>query len=43
MAPEDKEPFSLKSILDQNPPSLEFHKKLWGWFNAKLREEAKKR
>jgi putative glutamine amidotransferase len=43
MAPEDKEPISLKSILDQNPPSLEFHKKLWGWFSAKLREEAKKR
>jgi len=34
---------SLFSILEQNPPSLEFHKKLWSWFEEKLIEYHKGR
>jgi putative glutamine amidotransferase len=33
---QDKEEKSLKSILDNNPPSFEFHRKLWAWFSQKL-------
>jgi len=34
--PEDKELRSPYSILENSPPSLEFHKKLWAWFMAQL-------
>jgi putative glutamine amidotransferase len=34
----DKEGKSLSSILDNNPPSFAFHKKIWAWFSQKLRE-----
>ncbi len=37
-APEDKEETSLISILESNPPSLDFHRKIWSWFGAKLEE-----
>jgi putative glutamine amidotransferase len=30
--PEDKEKISLRSILDNNPPSYDFHKRLFTWF-----------
>lgn len=33
--PED-EPFSFRSVLEQNPPSYAFHKKLWAWFTRKM-------
>ena len=36
--PQDKEEKSLKSILEENPPSFEFHKKIWAWFSEKLLE-----
>jgi putative glutamine amidotransferase len=35
---EDKEEKSLLSILEANPPSLAFHKKIWSWFSGKLEE-----
>jgi putative glutamine amidotransferase len=37
-APEDKEEKSLLSILEENPPSLAFNKKIWSWFSEKLAE-----
>ncbi len=36
LTPEDKEEYNLLSILEKNPPSLAFHKKLWSWFTQKL-------
>jgi len=36
--PEDKEEKSLLSILEDNSPSLKFHKKIWAWFGEKLKE-----
>lgn len=36
--PQDKEEKSLLSILENNPPSLALHKKIWGWFSQKLKE-----
>ncbi len=35
---EDREEKSLLSILEANPPSLDFHKKIWSWFSEKLEE-----
>jgi len=42
--PQDKEEMSLLSILESNPPSLSFHKKIWAWFSQKLKKyhESKK-
>lgn len=42
VTPEDKELTSLRSILEKNPPSFEFHRKLWSWFCQKLVEYHKK-
>ncbi|MGB2906888.1 MAG: gamma-glutamyl-gamma-aminobutyrate hydrolase family protein [Candidatus Aminicenantaceae bacterium] len=36
MTPEDTSEFSAFSILQDNPPSKEFHRKLWAWFTARL-------
>lgn len=36
LTPEDGEEVNLLSILENNPPSLAFHKKLWSWFGQKL-------
>ncbi len=36
--PEDKEEVSLISILENNPPSLAFHQKIWEWFGEQLEE-----
>ena len=41
--PDDKEEKSLLSILEANPPSLAFHKKIWSWFGEKLEEYHKNR
>lgn len=43
MEPDDKEKTSLRSFLEKNPPSLNFHKKLWSWFSEKLKASHKKR
>lgn len=36
LTPEDKEESSLLSIMENHPPSLAFHKKIWSWFSQKL-------
>ncbi len=36
--PADKAEISLLEILEKNPPSYEFHQKLWEWFSKKLIE-----
>jgi putative glutamine amidotransferase len=36
-------PTSFLALLEGTPPSLEFHKKVWGWFAAKLVESHAKR
>ncbi len=38
MAPSDKTEFSAYSVLHDNPPSQEFHEKLWAWFASRLKE-----
>jgi putative glutamine amidotransferase len=38
MAPSDSTDFSAYSVLQDNPPSQEFHEKLWAWFSARLQE-----
>lgn len=35
---QDGEEKSLRSILDNNPPSFAFHKKIWAWLSQKLKE-----
>lgn len=35
---QDEEEKSLRSILDNNPPSFDFHKKIWAWLSQKLKE-----
>ena len=37
--PQDKEPTSLRSILENHPPSVEFHRRLWSWFCQKLQKQ----
>jgi len=34
-------PFSLRSVLEDNPPSYAFHKALWQWFVTRLEAEEK--
>ncbi|MFO7888774.1 MAG: hypothetical protein R6V04_00385, partial [bacterium] len=36
--PSDTVKKSLHSLLEENPPSLRFHKKLWSWFEGNLIE-----
>jgi putative glutamine amidotransferase len=36
MTPEDLSEFSAFSILEDNPPSMEFHRRLWLWFSERL-------
>jgi putative glutamine amidotransferase len=43
LTPEDQEGTSLFPILEKNPPSLAFHKKIWSWFSQKLQESYKRR
>jgi putative glutamine amidotransferase len=38
VAPDDKDLFACRTVLEKNPPSFEFHKKLWGWFFAALKK-----
>jgi len=37
-SPQDKNKKSFATILEENPPSYEFHEKLWLWFSEKLKE-----
>jgi putative glutamine amidotransferase len=41
--PEQKEGISRREILEKNPPSYEFHKRIWSWFTQKVIENYKKR
>ncbi len=36
--PDEKEEISLLQILEKNPPSYQFHQKIWEWFSKKLIE-----
>ena len=36
ITPRDQKAVSCLSILENNPPSLAFHKKIWSWFSEKL-------
>jgi hypothetical protein len=36
MAPSDETEFTPYSVLHDNPPSQEFHEKLWAWFASRL-------
>ncbi len=38
VTPDDKEPTSLRAILENHSPSFEFHQKLWSWFCQKIIE-----
>lgn len=37
-APDDKELFSYRKVIEANPPSYEFHKKLWLWFFGSVKD-----
>ncbi|MDZ7333661.1 MAG: gamma-glutamyl-gamma-aminobutyrate hydrolase family protein [candidate division KSB1 bacterium] len=41
--PEEVNKVSLLEILEGNPPSLEFHQKLWHWFSEKLKAHHNKK
>lgn len=43
LTPDEKEETSLTSVLDDNPPSLAFHRKVWSWFCQKLQAAHKHR
>jgi putative glutamine amidotransferase len=43
LTPDDKEESSLISILENNPPGLAFHEKIWSWFSQKLKDSQKRR
>lgn len=38
VAPEDEDFFACRTVLEKNPPSFEFHKRLWGWFFSALKK-----
>jgi putative glutamine amidotransferase len=38
VAPDDKDAFGCRTVLERNPPSFEFHRKLWGWFFAAMKK-----
>lgn len=38
LTPQDKEEKNLRAILENNPPSFAFHKKIWVWFSQKLKD-----
>ena len=37
LSPDETSPPSWRAFLEARPPSLEFHRKLWAWFSARLR------
>jgi len=38
ITPQDEEGINLNSFLKSNPPSWDFHKKIWAWLSEKLTE-----
>ena len=36
--PQDKEGFNINSFLKNNPPSWDFHQKIWAWLSQELTE-----
>jgi putative glutamine amidotransferase len=40
-APGKPRDFNLRYFLEDNPPSMEFHKKIWQWFSTRLAKERK--
>jgi putative glutamine amidotransferase len=36
-SPDDPDLFGYRTILEANPPSFEFHKRLWNWFFLKVK------
>lgn len=40
--PEEEVGKSLGEILEENPPSLAFHQKIWSWFSQKVKEFQKR-
>lgn len=40
--PEDKEPVSLKTYLEEHPPSRRFHQRIWSWVSRAWLEEHRK-
>jgi len=34
--PGEPQDFNLRNYLETNPPSMEFHKKIWNWFSSML-------
>lgn len=36
-SPDDPDLFGYRTILEANPPSLEFHKRLWSWFLTRVK------
>ena len=38
ISPDETNPPSWRAFIESHPPSMEFHKKLWGWFAGKLRQ-----
>ncbi|MHB8055414.1 MAG: gamma-glutamyl-gamma-aminobutyrate hydrolase family protein [Candidatus Aminicenantales bacterium] len=43
ISPDDSELFGYRTVLDANPPSYEFHKRLWNWFFSAVRDTNKAR
>ena len=43
LTPEDKEKKTYRNVLEDNPPSLAFHQKIWTWLSQKLMEYHKKK
>jgi putative glutamine amidotransferase len=38
ITPQDEEGINLNSFLKSNPPSWDFHRKIWAWLSEKLTE-----
>jgi len=43
LSPDDAEAKSYWAFLQDNPPSLDFHQKIWSWFSQRLLEFHKKK
>lgn len=41
--PDEEREVRLIDILEEHPPSLAFHKKIWSWFSAKLEQHHRKK
>ncbi len=37
----DDEPFTLRSVLENNPPSYLFHQRLWAWFLGRVEGQSR--